>query len=237
MRGRILGVMAPTTEPVMSLDFVKPRGTSDFVDGEYKWPYALMNLQAWSLPDRPLLTQISDRKFSMDSAQGIVELTPEEERRLRAFRWQEEPLLQPTAQTQQRMAKKHGTSKKVAPPPTTQRTGIMHMRRAPAHTYAMRIVGAKELAFKIGWAFDFNQRADQFNHASMPSLGGLEYLPVWHHLWDTARLAYQMEQRLLTHFARHRNTSNHEIVTGVSKEQLDAAWKTCFLLNQQGHKG
>ena len=79
MKGRLLGVMEPTTEPVMSLDFVEPRSPSDFVDGEYKWPFGLMNKRAWSLPDQPSLSEISERKFSMDSAQGIVPLTPEEE--------------------------------------------------------------------------------------------------------------------------------------------------------------
>jgi len=46
----------------------------------------LLNRRAWSLPDQPLLTDISDRKFSMDSAQGIVPLNPEEEQRVRALR-------------------------------------------------------------------------------------------------------------------------------------------------------
>ena len=224
MKGRLLGVMEPTTEPVMSLDFVSPRGPSDFSDGEYKWPFGLLNRRAWSLRDQPLLTDISDRKFSMDSAQGIVPLNPEEEQRVRGLHWQEEELLQPTAHAQERMARKHGTSKRTAPPPTTKRTGIMHMRRAPAFTYAMRIKGAEKPAFKIGWAFDFHQRADQFNHSSMPELGGLKYVPIWFHLWDTARLAYHMEQRLLGRFANHRHAINNEIIVGVREEELKAAW-------------
>lgn len=224
MKGRLLGVMEPTTEPVMSLDFVFPRGPSDFINGEYKWPFGLMNRRAWSLPDRPLLTKISERKFSMDSAQGIVPLTTEEEQLVGALLWHEEELLPPTAQAQERMAKKYGTSKRAPPPPTTMRSGIMHMRRAPAYTYSMRIKGADQPAFKIGWAFDFRQRAGQFNHAAMPDLGGLEYVPEWYHLWDTARRAYQMEQRLLAHFANYRHSSNNEIVIGVSEKELEAAW-------------
>lgn len=225
MKGRLLGVMEPTTEPVMSLDFIVPRSSSDFVDGEYKWPFGLMNRRAWSLPDQPFLSQISDRKFGMDSAQGIVSLSSEEEQRVRALRWQEEALLEPTAQAQERMARKHGTSRRTAPPPTSTRRGIMHMRRAPAYTYAMRIEGSSQLAVKIGWAFDFKQRASQFNHASMPDLGGLEYIPVWYHLWDTARLAYHMEQRLLAHFGKYRHPANNEIIVGVPHKELDSAWQ------------
>lgn len=229
MKGRLLGVMEPTDEPVMSLDFVEPRGSSDFVDGKYKWPFGVMNRRAWSLLDQPLLSEISDRTFSMDSAQGIVPLTPEEEQRVRALRWHEEELLQPTAHAQERMAKKHATAKRTAPPPTTKRTGIMHMRRAPAYTYAMQIRSANRLAFKIGWAFDFRQRADQLNHASMPSLGGLKYEPTWYHLWDTARLAYNMEQRLLQHFADNQHPANNEIIVGVKEDELGRAWQNGVL--------
>lgn len=224
MKGRLLGVMEPSREPVMSLDFAVRARPGDFVDGEYKWPVGLMNLRAWSLPKRPKLTEISDRRFSMDSAQGIVPLTDNEANRVMALEWREEKLLQPTAQAQARMAKKHGTARRSAPPPTTTRRGVMHMRRAPAYTYAMKIVGAKPSAFKVGWAYDFKQRAQQFNHAAMPGLGGLEYVPFRFHLWDTARQAYAIEQALLSRLADYLETHNREIVLGLSEKELDAAW-------------
>ena len=224
MKGRILGVMEPSREPVMSMDFAVRARPGDFVDGEYKWPVGLMNLHAWSLPERPKLTQISDRKFSMDSAQGIVPLTDDEAVRILALDWSAEALLQPTAQAQARMAKKHGAAKRTAPPPTTTRRGVMHMRRAPAYTYAMKVAGARPNAFKVGWAFDFKQRAQQFNHAAMPGLGGLEYRPFRFHLWDTARQAYAMEQALLSHLSDRLHPDNREIVQGLSEDALDRAW-------------
>ncbi|WP_306260996.1 GIY-YIG nuclease family protein [Pararhizobium sp. IMCC21322] len=224
MRGRVLGIMKPSPEPVMSLDFKVKARPGDFVDGEYKWPVGLMNLRAWSLPERPKLTEISDRKFSMDAAQGIVPLADSEVARIEALEWSEEKLLQPTAQAQERMARKHGTAKRTAPPPSTTRSGVMHMRRAPAYTYAMRVVGAKTNAFKIGWAFDFKQRARQLNHASMPDLGGLKYAPFSFHLWDTARQAYAMEQALLLRFDCLRHFANNEIVQGLKDDDLTTAW-------------
>ena len=226
MKGRILGVMEPSREPVMSMDFAVRARPGDFVDGEYKWPVGLMNLHAWSLPERPKLTQISDRKFSMDSAQGIVPLTDDEAVRMLALEWSAEALLQPTAQAQARMAKKHGAAKRTAPPPTTTRRGVMHMRRAPAYTYAMKVSGARPNAFKVGWAFDFKLRARQFNHAAMPGLGGLEYKPFRFHLWDTARQAYAMEQALLSHLSDRLHKDNREIVQGLSDDALDTAWLT-----------
>ena len=224
MKGRILGVMEPSREPVMSMDFAVRARPGDFVDGEYKWPVGLMNMHAWSLPERPKLTQISDRKFSMDSAQGIVPLTDDEAVRILALEWSAEALLQPTAQAQARMAKKHGAAKRTAPPPTTTRRGVMHMRRAPAYTYAMKVTGAHPNAFKVGWAFDFKLRAQQFNHAAMPGLGGLEYRPFRFHLWDTARQAYAMEQALLSHLSDRLHPDNREIVQGLSDDALDMAW-------------
>jgi hypothetical protein len=88
----------------------------------------------------------------------------------------------------------------------------------------MAIKGANRVAFKIGWSFDFKQRADQFNHAAMPDLGGLEYVPFRFHLWDTARQAFHMEQRLLGCLDKHRSTSNHEIILDVTAKEIEAVW-------------
>ena len=176
------------------------------------------------LAQRPKLNEISDRKFSMDSAQGIVPLTEDEAARIPALEWREEALLQPTAQAQARMAKRHGAAKRTAPPPTTTRRGVMHMRRAPAYTYAMKVAGARPNAFKVGWAFDFKQRARQFNHAAMPGLGGQEYkpspLPPLGHraasLRDGAGATIQP--------VRSATPDNGEIITGLSEKELDGAW-------------
>lgn len=229
MKGRLLGVMEPSREPVMSLDFDVRARPGDFVDGEYKWPVGLMNLRAWSLPLRPKLIEVSDRKFGMDSAQGIVPLTDDEAARVLALDWRDEELLQPTAQAQARMAKRHGTVKRTAPPPTTTRRGVMHMRRAPAYTYAMRVADARPSAFKIGWAFDFKQRARQFNHSALPGLGGLEYQPFRFHLWDTARQAYAMEQALLAHLSDRLHPDNGEVVTGLSDDDMSACWNDAII--------
>ncbi len=88
----------------------------------------------------------------------------------------------------------------------------------------MKIKGASPSTFKIGWAFDFKQRARQFNHAAMPDLGGLEYKPFRFHLWDTARQAYAMEQALLAQLSTRLHPDNGEIVHGLSDDDLDALW-------------
>jgi len=224
-RGRLLGMMEPTAELVMSLDFDLPRSPHDYnEDGEYKWPYGLLNRWAWKLIDRPLLEEISDRRFSMDAAQGIVALTEAEAAEVLKLRREEVPLLEPGVRARARLEGSAAAHRKAAPLPTTTRRGVMHLRRAPAYTYAMRLIGASQPSFKIGWAFDQNARARQFNQAAMPELGGISYEPIFQHLWDTARQAYRMEQQLLSRFHGKRHPANHEIVYGLSYDDLEAAW-------------
>ncbi len=225
-RGRLLGIMEPTIEPVMSLDFVTARGERDFDEqGNYRWPFGLLNKRAWRLIDRPFLApDISTRKFNMDSAQGIVLLTSEEAAKVSALHMEEVPLLEPRVAARARVEGFETARKRSSPPPTTTRRGVMHMRSAPAYTYALEVKGASGVGYKIGWAFDYKQRARQFNQASMPSLGGVKYTPKLFELWDTARQAYGMEQALLKNFQTKRHRDNHEVVTGITFDMLQAEW-------------
>jgi hypothetical protein len=100
--------------------------------------------------------------------------------------------------------------RRAAPPPTTKRAGIMHMRRAPAFTYAMELEGASQPAFKIGWAFDYKARERQFNLAALPQLNGLRYRAKLFQFWATAIEAFRMEQSLLRTFNRLRHPANPE---------------------------
>lgn len=234
-RGRLLGIMEPTTEPVLSLDFNLPARPEDYdADGNYKWPYGLLNRCAWSLIDRPLLEEISNRPFHMDAAQGIVPLTPEEAERVQRLARKEIPLLEPTVRARARIDGEAVARRRASPVPTTTRSGVMHMRRAPAYTYAMEIVGARPQSFKIGWAFDFKARARQFNQAAMPQLGGLTYKPVLYQLWDTAREAYRMEQHLLASFSGQRHSANHEIISGVPYTAVLNVWNRLMMDRARG---
>jgi len=141
-----------------------------------------------------------------------------------ALRREPAELLQPSVRARARLEGTAAARRMTAPPPTTTRRGVMHMRHAPAFTYAMRVEGATPMSFKLGWAFDFKLRAEQFNQASMPELGGLRYKPVLNHFWDTARQVYCMEHRLLKHFSSHRHAANFEIVHGILFAELESAW-------------
>ncbi len=224
-RGRLLGVMEPTTQPVMSLDFDLPYKARNYDEqGRYRWPYGLLNLRAWHFQDRPLLANITERRFNMDAVLGIVPLTDGEAEAVLRLQREEVPLLETTAATQARLRGDEVARRRTAPVPTTTRRGVMHMRNAPAYTYAFEVLGARPPAYKIGWAFDYEARARTFNQSAMPALGGLRYQTELYHLWDSARQAYRMEQLLLARFSSCRHSANHEILHGISKEELVSAW-------------
>lgn len=235
-QNRLLGLMEPTAEPVMALDYLKADREEDFNErGEYKWPFGLLNKAAWRFDEpRIRLAEISDRSFAMDSAQGIVPLTPAEATRVMALPRTPAALAQSIAETA-RMEGDDVARRRGAPPPTTTRAGTMHMRRAPAFTYALALtapgLGARtptQLGYKIGWAFDWEARMRTFNHAAMPALGGLTYGPGMKHLWPSAMAAFRMEQAVLGRFEKARHRKNHEIVVGVTKDELELAWASCM---------
>lgn len=223
-RGRVLGMMEPSTIPVLWTDFRMRTSNEDFNDGKYRWPYGLLNHRAWKFIHPPSLTEISSRTFHMDSARGIVELTDSEAAKILAYPKKEVELYKST-RTVKRLEGEEAARRHGAPPPTENvRRSIMQMRRAPAYTYAMCIDNADSISFKIGWAFDYKARERQFNQASLPKLGGLKYETKFNELWNTAMQAFQMEQSLLNRFKKHRHPYNQEVICGISSEELRIAW-------------
>jgi hypothetical protein len=227
-QGRVLGMMEPTAQVVSTLDFELKNREVDFDDeGNYRWPYSLLIRRAWKFEEPyRLLEGISSRQFNMDAASGIVPLTDDEATEILKLAHAEVEILSPV----RAMARLEGAEKarrRGAPPPTTTRRGIMHMRRAPAYTYAMAIRGAGIESFKVGWAFDYRERQRSFNLAALPALGGVKYETRLQHLWDTAEQAFKMEQQLLRHFDSQRHPSNREVVQ-VDAKVLEGAWVECL---------
>ena len=224
-QGRILGMMEPTDKRVAALDFLEPDRPEDFgPDGEYKWPYALLNRRAWTFDaPRARLADISSRPFSMDSAQGIVPLTDDEAAAVMRLP-RTEVDLRTSFKTQQRLEGSDAVRRRGAPPPSTTRRGVMHLRRAPAFTYAFKLVGARPSGFKIGWAFDWNARMTGFNQSAMPDLGGLHYKQLVVELWPTAMDAFRMEQAILRAFDARRHPQNREILTGLGESDVLVKW-------------
>lgn len=233
-RGKILGLMEPTTTVVSSLDFDLARGPRDFDEhGNYRWPFGLELYRAWRFAEpRHALSEFSKRRFSMDSAQGIVPLLPDEAEIILQLQHEPVSLRRPIRATA-RIEGSEAARRKAAPPPTTIRNGIMHMRRAPAFTYAMAIEGATTPAFKIGWAFDWKQRERQFNQAAMPQIGGIRYRTILQELWGTAAEAFRMEQALLRSFDALRHAANVEIVS-TDSDRLQRAWIDHLILIRRG---
>lgn len=224
-QGMVLGLMEPSSSPVSSLDFDLVRRASDLDDsGNYRWPYGLELRNAWRFSDpRSRFSDLVKRRFGRNSAQGIVELTPTEAAKILDLPREAVPLLR-AVRAGARIEGLEAARRRSAPPPSTNRTGVMHMRRAPAFTYAMLVEGAERPAVKIGWAFDWQQRERQFNHTAAPLLGGLRYRTILHALWNTAAEAFHMEQTLLRGFDNLRHSANSEIITPMTREGIERAW-------------
>lgn len=226
-RGRLLGLMEPSIERVSALDFLRADRPEDFnKDGEYKWPYGLLNRNAWRFDEpRPLLRDISARAFNMDSAQGIVPLEPDEIAAVLRLPKTQVPLLT-SFRTVARLEGHEAARGRNAPAPSTTRRGVMHMRRAAAYTYALKIEGSRPESIKIGWAFDWKARMRGFNQAAMPMIGGVRYKGFLFYHWATAIEAFRMEQALLRRFDSARHPTNREVLTGTNPDRLEFEWNS-----------
>src|SRR5437764_160781 len=73
-RGKILGLMEPSTEVVSALDYDLIRGPQDLKgDGSYRWPFGLELKRAWRFSDpRISLAEVSERNFGREGVLGIT---------------------------------------------------------------------------------------------------------------------------------------------------------------------
>jgi hypothetical protein len=148
-QGRLLGIMEPTTEVVLWQDFELPTRPEDFDDeGEYRWPFGLLNSAAWKIADldRRRLEDVTSREFHMDAVLGIVPLTEREAAAVAELGREPIELLLPV-RARARIEGEETARRRAAPPPTTTRQGVMHLRGAPAYTYLMAIEGAEHTHF------------------------------------------------------------------------------------------
>lgn len=230
-KNRILGMMEPSKVQVATSDFPLPNPTDPRVfkeDGTYRWPFGLLNIRAWEFEPGLFLDAVAPREgnpFGSAAAAGLVPLTSEEAKRVLAYPHHEIELLK-SINTDRKIFGEQEAKKRGAPVPTEGvRRGVMHMRRAPAYVYWFQLViNEKIVGHKIGWAFEWKRRLGQFNSVSLSALGGLHYKPHSFQLFGTARLAYHVEQQLLTSLDQHRHRANREILTGIATSKVQEVW-------------
>lgn len=229
-QGMVLGLMEPSKLPVSasSYDFGTNAKLYD-EQGRFKWPFGLELRRAWRF-DEPWTTfaDICDRYHGREGALSLASIEDDEERQILSLPKTEVRLLQP-ARVSARITGKARTGQNAAPPPSTTRRGVMHLRRAPAFTYAMRLRGAERSAYKIGWAFDWEVRNRNFNRYALPSLGGIRYEIKFTELWDTAMSAFKMEQKILNHYTSNRHPDNSEVLVGVADVDLENQWRNAVM--------
>lgn len=240
-RNRVLGMMEPSTIQVATSDFIVPDHADRRLfreDGGYRWPYGLLNYRAWEFEPGLFLNAVAPREgnpFGSAAAAGIVPLTAEEEGRVLAHPHYEIPLLR-SISTDRKLYGEEKARRRNAPPPTEGvRRSIMQMRSGAAYVYWFRLViDGKIVGDKIGWAFDWEQRLRQFNTVALSALGGLRYKVKNVQQFDTARLAFRVEQKLLRNFDEHRHRSNREVLTGIKTETIEEAWNSVIVAAMLG---
>lgn len=231
-RGLVLGILEPSREPVAAIDFID----KDYVpehqldsDGHYRWPYGLLTRRAWKLVDRPPLRDLlRQHRNNREGASGLCLLTDEEAALVGRLRKEEIGLKQPLYSTMVRLYGEEEARRKYSPPPSNERAGSTSLGEGPAATYAMELVGASKMAFKIGRAKNWQARAKTFNQHAIPSLGGIKYKPILHHEWPCAQKAHDMEQELLSLLDDFRLSENHEVVVGITLQRLESAWRAAL---------
>lgn len=241
-RNRVLGMMEPSTKQVATSDFPIPNPSDRRMfrdDGTYRWPYGLLNYCAWEFEPGLFLGAVAPRPgnpFGSAAAAGIVPLTPDEETRVLAHPYHEIPLLK-SVNADQKLYGGDGTKRRGAPVPAEgARRGIMHMRNEPAFVYWFRLeFDGAPVGHKIGWAFEWKRRLNQFNSVSLSALGGVLYKAHRTQKFNTARQAFGLEQRMLRGFDDRRHPHNREILTGVALSKLEQAWDEHITTAMLGH--
>jgi len=201
----------------------------------------LLNHQSWEFDPGLFLDTVAPREgndFGSAAAAGIVPLTTEEEARVLAHPFHQIPLLRSSISADRKLYGEQAAKKRGAPPPTEgARRGIMHMRDAPAYVYWFHLViNGKIVGHKIGWAFEWKQRGQQFNSVSLAALGGLLYKEHRVQQFDTARQAFTVEQKILRSLDHKRHPSNREVLTGVASINIESVWDEIITSVMVGHR-
>jgi hypothetical protein len=209
-------------------------------DGSYRWPFGLLNYRAWEFEPGLFLDQVALREgnpFGSAAAAGIVPLTAEEEARVLSHPFHEIELLR-SVNSDRKLYGADGPRRRGAPAPAEGvRRGIMHMRKEPAYVYWFRLeTDGKIVGHKIGWAFDWRRRLQQFNSVSLFALGGLLYKVDREQRFDTARMAFSVEQRILSALDAQRHRDNREVISSISRKAIEDIWDkeiTAAMLGKQ----
>ena len=133
-RGKILGLMEPSTVVVSSLDYFDlsaVRAVDLDEHGNYRWPFGLEPVAAWRFAEpRTALADVSSRQFHIDLAQGIVPLLPQEEEAILHLPRDRVPLLSPfRAKSESKVPMWSGEGPRRRPQPRALASCICGVRR------------------------------------------------------------------------------------------------------------
>lgn len=238
-QGRLLGLVQLGLDPLDSLEILKEIG-SPIEDnqynsnGSYKWPYALPFLKAYKFADKPDCKDIFGEYLpGYYWATNAVNLEGKFERSLieEIFRFKlietkihEIPALRKAQIFSQNLrGSRNGPT---GPPPSHSRSGSDRVK-GRGYTYALKLIGRSNDAFKIGCASNLKERLAELNRELRPSVTGCHWKIIWMHEFENEDYAYNFEQLLHAHFKDDRFEGETEIFKS-SENTIQSIWAKIF---------
>lgn len=232
-RGKLLGIAEFGRTRIHSREALHPEAFANAekgLNGDIKWPHALVMTRAWPFTDVPLpgIVEVLGHQLPMAAISNAVPLSNEEVRRVLALPRTEVNTATTAAIYEERavIAAAVGVGGTMGPIPASFTSTRVKDALKPAVTYAFRF-GTKNV-WKVGWAHDPGERLKELNkHVPHEVLDG----QLWHgkggciQQWASAIQAYDMEQRVLASFPGEVRFGERVHCT---KEELDAAWRAAW---------
>jgi hypothetical protein len=220
VRGRLLGLVEFAAVPVPLSELLDATEAADLPPK----PYAVPVLRAWSFAD-PLM-RASDAfqdPLSIDPTERVVELTGTEADLIQLLpKTEVQPPYEAIRRQSYALAKSLQTaSPTTGPKPVGWTAEVTYDPDAEALTYLMRF-GEREV-WKVGFTQDIDRRLGELNlHVPHEALGE-KWRLVRTRRWGNSILAYEMEQRLLSAFARYRSVGERVLCT---EENVQMIWNS-----------
>lgn len=229
-RGRVLGAFRVSDLEVNTQDYDLPRDrTRPEFDSVARFPYALHPIEVWEIPppDNVFANLVGPLTptHHLQAQSRIVELTPLVAAPLLALpRREVQPAIPKTEFGRGLVARKNS---RLAPKHEGDFAGRFGQHSTWfVYTLVLRDGRNKALAVKVGYSNAPSDREAAYNAPMAPEATGLRWRLDFQQPTATEDAARGVEQAVLQQFARHKLSSNGEILTGVEPIMIAAAIAT-----------
>jgi len=229
-RKRVLGAYKVSDLEVNTRDYAEVLADRDLeLDPATRFPYALHPIAVWEIvdPDNMFSSLVGPLTPShhLRAQTSVVELDAEVARPLLKLQRRPANMAEPkTLLGRGLVAQKNS---KLAPKHEGAFTGQFADHEIwYVYVLALQDNRKRDLAFKIGYAHEPDNRCDAYNSSMAREVTGLVWRVALKQPTSSEDEARSVEQSLLRHFAKHKLASNGEIVSGVMEQTISSELAT-----------